>query len=310
MYRNQFKSWQHLVIKLNDDSSSRRQLPRTYEWAKCHQPIGSRCCTPTIPPNRPSATAAFTASVYGVYRSTWHTAKITSACSIASTSARHSDSVCAIGFSSNWQAGGEILNEKGDQAAFNSDAGVKALEFAKWLVDNGHTPKDAITTELKAETSPLAQGKVAMTFSRSLASLEQSGLSTVSLLVGPPLKDAAQASFGTVGGYARFKTSKHPQVADAWIKWITSADHLKEYLPARNFYSPRRSVTGLYESGTPVAEVEAYLDQMNVGLIHPQSREIMDLIKPHLQSALLGKKEPRAALDAAAKEVNGLLARG
>src|SRR5215212_9409389 len=61
---SQSRSWQHLAISIGLDSSSRRQLPRTYECAKCHQPIGSRCSTATMSPIAPSARAAFMVVVY------------------------------------------------------------------------------------------------------------------------------------------------------------------------------------------------------------------------------------------------------
>ncbi|WP_163570938.1 hypothetical protein [Fodinicola feengrottensis] len=49
---------------------------------------------------------------------------------------------------------------------------------------------------------------------------------------------------------------------------------------------------------------------MRPGVLSPQGRALMDLIKPHLQAVLLGKAQPQQALDAAASEVNALLARG
>ena len=58
------RSWQHLPISIGFDSSSRRQLPRTKECAKCHQPIGSRCCTATTSPIVPAASAALIVAVY------------------------------------------------------------------------------------------------------------------------------------------------------------------------------------------------------------------------------------------------------
>jgi hypothetical protein len=70
-------SWQLLVSSIGPDSSARRQLPRTNECAWCHQPTGSRCWTLISRPIRSSASSRFSIRVYGVYRSTWHTASMT-----------------------------------------------------------------------------------------------------------------------------------------------------------------------------------------------------------------------------------------
>jgi hypothetical protein len=90
----------HLASSMNEDSSSRRQLPRTNECAKCHQPIGSRCSTETSSPIAPESSKRCNARLYGAYRITWHTAKVAPARSAASTMSSHCSGVVAMGFSS------------------------------------------------------------------------------------------------------------------------------------------------------------------------------------------------------------------
>src|SRR6266581_1477700 len=63
---SQSRSWHDLDRSRNVDSSVRRQLPRTNEWAKCQKPTGSRCCTATSSPIRPLSSNDFSALVYGV----------------------------------------------------------------------------------------------------------------------------------------------------------------------------------------------------------------------------------------------------
>jgi multiple sugar transport system substrate-binding protein len=207
-----------------------------------------------------------------------------------------------------WQAGGDLLNEEKTEAAFNGKEGREALEFVKWLVDNGYTPRDSVTSALPVETSPVANGKVLMVISRSLASMTSNGLAKEDILIAPPLKNAKQASYGTVAGFSIFKQSKNKPASEAWVKWITSPDQMREFLPPRNAHSPRLSVGDLYEPGSLQFADGEQLDYMTIGLNIPKATKIMEILKPHLQSALLGKVEPQAALDAAAKEVNSLLA--
>jgi multiple sugar transport system substrate-binding protein len=209
-----------------------------------------------------------------------------------------------------WQAGGEVLSEDGKKATFNDEAGVKALEFAKKLVDGGYTPKDMLTAVLPPETSPLAQGKVGLTLTASSADLTILKLPAQNLEVAAPLKETESVGYGTVGGLSVLESSKNVQAAKAWVKWLTATEQLKEFDKARKYFSPRKSVGSLYADDPLAGAEEKYLDQMRPGVINPQARALMDLIKPHLQAALLGKADPKQALDAAAKEVDDLLARG
>jgi hypothetical protein len=103
MCRSQSMSWPDFASSMNDASSVRRQFPRTYECAWCQCPTGSRCCTLTTSPIRPSSMSCFTSRVYGRYRITWHTANSTPASVTASTSSVHASGVGASGFStSRW----------------------------------------------------------------------------------------------------------------------------------------------------------------------------------------------------------------
>ncbi|WP_163506386.1 ABC transporter substrate-binding protein [Fodinicola acaciae] len=208
-----------------------------------------------------------------------------------------------------WQAGGEVLSADGKKCTINSAAGLKALEFVKKLIDNGYTPKDALTAAQQAETSPFAQGKVGVTISTASADLATYKLSKENYQVGPPLKDVKSVGYGTVGGLSVLQSSQNAAAAKAWVQWVTSTAQMKEFDKSRSYFPPRKSVGSLYASDPLVGGEEKYLDQMRPGVISPQGRALMDLIKPHLQAALLGKVTPKQALDAAAAEVDALLAR-
>ncbi|MDO5535290.1 MAG: sugar ABC transporter substrate-binding protein [Propionibacteriaceae bacterium] len=208
-----------------------------------------------------------------------------------------------------WSAGGTVLNEEGTEATLNGPEGLKALEFAKWLVDNEYTPKDALTQALPVETSPIAAKKVAMLFARSTASLVQHGLSMDELVIARPLADAKPASYGNVAGYVVFKSAEHPEAAKAWIDFISDPEELREFLPERKQHSARSDITDLFPEGSPDAVLAQYLDDGVTEPRSPKATEIMNLIKPHVQSALLGQTEPQAALDAAAQDIDAALAR-
>jgi multiple sugar transport system substrate-binding protein len=208
-----------------------------------------------------------------------------------------------------WEAGGDVLTKDGKHAAFNSQAGVDALTFVKKLVDGGYVPKDPLTTTPKAETSPTAQGKVAFLFSGGVAGLPTT-MPQSDWAIYPPLKDKVSVGYGTVGGLSVLDGSKNKSAAKAWVQWATSAAQMKVYDKTHSYYATRNSAGTLFTGNTLNAAEEKTLPNMTVGSINLKSRQLMDLIKPHIQAVLLGKTSPKKALDAAAKDVNGLLARG
>lgn len=207
-------------------------------------------------------------------------------------------------------AGGEVLNEDMTEAAFNGPEGVRALELLRELAENEYVPQQSLTVLEPFEQTAAGLGEVAF--------MPYSGVAAVSnildpaiLEVGPPIEDAAQSTNGTVGGLSIFNTSENLPAAKAWVDFLTSEAEMESFLTAAGgYHSPRASITGLFDDNPKIAAQEEYLDLVWPGLLHPQAREIMDLISPHVQAAILGRAEPQAALDAAADEVNGLLDRG
>jgi multiple sugar transport system substrate-binding protein len=206
-----------------------------------------------------------------------------------------------------WGNGGRVLSEDLSTVEVNNEAGVGALEFAKWLVDGEHVPADALTQALPVETSPIAQGKVAMLFSRSIESLTQNGVAPEDLVVGAPLENVESKAYGNVAGWVMFEESENKDAAAVWINWINQPENLEGFLVDRNQQSARTDVTDLYEEGSLEAEVAKYLDRGTIEPASPNAGEIMNLLKPHLQAALLGQKDAQTALDDAAAEIETVI---
>lgn len=210
-----------------------------------------------------------------------------------------------------WQAGGRVLSPDGKKAAFNSEAGLSALTFVKKLVDGGYVPKDALTTTPKAETDPINQGKVAYVQAGEINILL--ALATVpksQWAVYPPLMDKQSVSYGTVGGLSVLSGSKNKAAAKAWVKWATKTEQMKSFDTEHKYFAPRTSVGTIFPPKTLIGAEEATLDKMTVGSVNVKSRQLMALLAPHIQAALLGKVPPKKALDDAAEEVDELLSHG
>lgn len=209
-----------------------------------------------------------------------------------------------------WQAGGQVLSPDGKKAAFNSAAGVAALTFLKELVDGGYVPKDPLTTPPQTDTDPIEQGKVAFVMTGDVAALTPTSAMPLSAWTAyPPLSDKKSVSYGTVGGLAILSRSQGNPAASAWVNWVTSAGQMKTYDKSHDYFAPRISVGTLFPSSTLIGAEERTIGDVNTGVINLQARQLMSLIIPHIQAALLGQASPQQALNAAASAVNSLLAR-
>jgi multiple sugar transport system substrate-binding protein len=212
-----------------------------------------------------------------------------------------------------WQAGGQVLNPSGTQAAFNSSAGVAALSFVQTMVKDGYVPKDPLTVTPLPDTDPIDQGKVAFVMNEDVASLTPTAEDPLSdWAVYPPLSGGPGGKaidYGTVGGLSILSQSKNKAAAAAWVSWVTSSAQEKSYDQTHSYDSPRISDGNLYSPSTLIGQEEKMLPYMTQGSINLASRQIISLLTPKLQGAILQDTNPQQALNSAAAAVNQLLSR-
>ena len=205
-----------------------------------------------------------------------------------------------------WQAGGDVFTEDGSAVAFNGPEGVKALEFLKEMVDAGYVAEDTLTTNPPIEQTTLAKGEVACEWSTEPLNLvEFWGEENVVVL--PPLTDVKQVAYGTVGSLSMLSSAEDKEAAGAWIAFVTDAKQAAKYDEASGFLPVKKSVGSLYADDPIQGEVEKYTDLTTVGPLHPAAREVMGVLAPEIQAVLIGEKEPKQALDDAARAAEPLL---
>ncbi|MCX4657827.1 extracellular solute-binding protein [Streptomyces uncialis] len=206
-----------------------------------------------------------------------------------------------------WQAGGDVFTEDGKKTAFGEAAGVKALTFLKKLVDAGHTDKDLVTTTPKLEQTPVAKGKVACTW-QNVASDVEPFWGKENIVVQPPLKDTESVGYGTVGALSMLKGAGKKAAGD-WISFVAEAKNAAGLEKESGYFPARRSGGDLYPGDALQKAVGDTLPSMTAGPLHERSREVMGVLAPEIQAALLGQKSPEDALNAAAKAADAMLAR-
>ena len=80
-----------------------------------------------------------------------------------------------------------------------------------------------------------------------------------------------------------------------------------DYLRAGGYFSPAAGATPLYAGSPLQSRVEQTLPTVRFGEQNHAARQVMGVLSPEIQAALLGQKSPRQALADAAEAAKPLL---
>lgn len=207
-----------------------------------------------------------------------------------------------------WQAGGDVFSQDAKSVAFDGPAGQAALQFLLDLKAVGGLPPDAATKNGPVEGSGLTTGKIAMAFAAQEADAETmaKAIGAENLVVGLPLTDKKQVTFGIPGLLARTKMGTNDAAVNAVAQFIGSAAQQTKLSAASGFFPARTDVppgTG----GKYHEEFAKALPFATAGPVNPKARQVMGALVPYLQSALQGKSSAADALAAAAKDANAII---
>lgn len=221
-----------------------------------------------------------------------------------------------------YSGGGQILTDDLKGAAFNSEAGVKALEFHVKMIEGGGAPKSVVSGDYMDIDRAVFQDKFAISYMTKTLGLAKAlipGLTPERFredFGAAAIPKAPGGKWATMaGGYLLSvpKGAKHPELAWELISMAAAADAQFKYTAARGyvptFYSLMKRPEVYYEVD-PFFNV--ILDQLPYAYFRPgipQYPEISAAVQDAIQAAVLGQAGTKQALDAAARKVNQLLAR-
>lgn len=216
--------------------------------------------------------------------------------------------------------GGQILTDDLKQAAFNSDAGVKALTELVDMVKTGATPSSIVSGSSSDINNGVFQDKFAMSYMTKAFGLakdlipgltveqylEDFGVATI------PYADGGNPSTMSGGYLLCVPTgSKHKDLAWEFITYAAGAESQFGYTAARG-YVP--TFTSLMARAKDYYAIDPYfsviLSQLNNAHFRPsipQYTEVAAEVQNAIQAAVMGVKSPKQALDDAARTVNQLL---
>ncbi|MER6947886.1 extracellular solute-binding protein [Nonomuraea sp. NPDC000554] len=210
-----------------------------------------------------------------------------------------------------WANGGSVFAPDGKSVAFNGPEGVESLQFLLDLKALGGLPANVASKGNDIEGGALASGKTAMYHAATALQVTQLGtaIGAENVGVGLPLEGRKRVAFGIPGALVLARHAENKDAAKKVATFLASPEVTAQLAKESGFYPARTDVT-VPDQSEAAKEFAKSLQYAFPGDAHPKARQIMSVIGPHVQAALLGKEDAKTALDAAAKEADTLLSSG
>ncbi|HEY6573595.1 MAG TPA: ABC transporter substrate-binding protein [Mycobacterium sp.] len=215
-----------------------------------------------------------------------------------------------------WEAGGDILTPDNTHAAFNSDAGVKALTVLQQMA----VTDKSLYLDTTNENGPklMNSGKIGMlvTGPWDLSSLTdiQYGVQVMPTFAGSA--GAHQTISGPDNWVVFNNGDKKKQAAIDFVKWLTAAEQVKTFslatgdLPTRLSVGEDQAVLTKLNENLPGSSTFVQ-NLSNVKMVRPQVEQypaVSEALGQAIVSVMLGKDQPAAALNTAAQAADAALA--
>ncbi len=215
-----------------------------------------------------------------------------------------------------WEAGGQILNPSNTKAAFNSPAGLASLNTLRTMAVTDHS------VYLDPTDSPYANlfnsGKVGMlvTGPWDLSAFNHVHYGVQVMPEFPGTGGGHQTIAGPDNWVLFNNGAAQVSAAEKFVLWLTAPAQAKAFSLATGDLPIRQSVANApgftSQMNTALPGVDTFIANLgNVRQARPQIAtypQISQVLGPMIVSVLLGKSQPKAALDQAAAKVNSILA--
>jgi multiple sugar transport system substrate-binding protein len=207
-----------------------------------------------------------------------------------------------------YQAGGRPFGD-GGCPTFNGAAGVEALEFIVDMFDQGCISPEYLTPIDDPLQDPFFRGRQIVS-----AQLDQSDVVRAREVpdlewgLMPVLKHKEQWGAGALESWAISAKSEHKEAAAAWLGFLTRPEAMLRHNEAFGSIPPKEEVAARAFADDPVfTALQGNLPYTFDEQKHRFGRDIMPLVIPQIQAAILKQKSAQEALDDAAAAVNELI---
>jgi multiple sugar transport system substrate-binding protein len=210
------------------------------------------------------------------------------------------------------QAGGVPISEDGTTATFNSEAGAEALSFIVELFENGWSSQEYLQP-IETGQDPFTLGGQALSNHIFINGLLQLRVNApeMNYAVSPILAQDEQWAFGGMRSWAVSGSSQAPEAAAALVEFLGRPENAKRHGEAfGTFPAVTAGREDIFADDAELAALASHLEHTFGEQKHKYGRDLMPLVTPEIQAAIIGEKDPQQALDDAAAAVNELFAQG
>ncbi len=211
-----------------------------------------------------------------------------------------------------YQAGGRPISEDGSSATFNSAEGVETLDFIVELFDNGWSDP-AYLQPIDAGQDPFTLGYQALSnnmFVNGLLQLRQNA-PDLNYAISPLLTNREKWGFGGMRSWALSESSSNKEAAGLLLEFLARPENAKRHGElAGTFPALEAARENIFADDAEIASLAENLPFIFGEQKHKYGRDLMPLVVPEIQAAIIGEKDSQQALDDAAAAVDDLFAQG
>src|SRR5262249_8176725 len=221
-----------------------------------------------------------------------------------------------------WMAGGDILNKSWTKAAFNSPAGVRALQFYVDLVNKYKvTPKDVITQDSSSVEQAVGSGAFGILLSQSGTGYgdfkDTKSIPSFLYKIGNgvlPICPGCRPATGSGGWLLTINSAtKYKDLAWQYITMVTDGQNAVPFNRAQSTVPVRTSIIKKYKNGLPgypyFNVVAATYPHTHFRPWVPQYPKFVPYIYTAIEKAVSGQLTAKEALDQAAEKTNKVLSK-
>ncbi len=211
-----------------------------------------------------------------------------------------------------YQAGGRPISEDGSAPTFNSPAGVEALTYIVELFDRGISSQEYLQP-IDTGQDPYTQEYEAVSIHSFAAAIIQTRTLNPAIDIGltPVISNKEAWGFGGMRSWAMSNSTQNPDAAAALLMYLSKPETMAMHSKAFGVFPVKPAVAdGLYADDPLLNTLPPRFPNIFGEQKHKYGRDLMPLVVPEIQGAILGVKTPQQALDDAVEAVANLFATG
>lgn len=210
-----------------------------------------------------------------------------------------------------WAYGGQLVEEDGT-SGLDTDAGYKAAEMYKSLIDSGATQPGVTSYNREDVQNLFKQGKVGMMITAPFLSnqiKEEAPDLDYGVAAIPAGPEGDRGTYGVTDSIIMFENSQNKDLAWKFLDQLFTTEWRAKFTSGEGFLpvNPEVAAQPAFADNADLKAFTALLPDARFAPVIAGWEEIAATTSDAVQTIYLGNGEPKATLDAAAEEINGIL---